>query len=219
MNRLRELREKEGLSLKELGEKVHMSASVLGNYEREDRNPKKEVWEKLAKHFGVSTPYIMGLTDTEIDPSQQLSYLTKMISVNFRESGTKMKLMDNIPERKNSLLVMEAFSQVLSYIDCPDEEQANLATDTLIKAIVLVSNISSIKNKESKEQLKDLNEILIAINSTYRRSMAKETMYSKEKSIEKHLETLNKITDILNFWYMKNLDIKEFDQKEMTGFE
>lgn len=70
MNRLRELRESQNLSLRSLGKLVNMSASVLGNYEREDRHPKKETWEILANHFGVSVPYIMGLTD---DPSARLN--------------------------------------------------------------------------------------------------------------------------------------------------
>lgn len=65
MNRLRELREKKGYSLKKLGEETVMNASVLGNYERGDRNPKQEVWKKLADYFGVSVPYIMGFDITK----------------------------------------------------------------------------------------------------------------------------------------------------------
>lgn len=62
MNRLRELREEKKYSLRKLGEDVNINASVLGNYERGDRQPKIEVWEKLADYFGVTTAYIMGIS-------------------------------------------------------------------------------------------------------------------------------------------------------------
>lgn len=62
-NRLRELREEKKLSLRELSELVGMSAAVLGNYERGDRQPKIEAWQKLADFFDVSTSYIMGISD------------------------------------------------------------------------------------------------------------------------------------------------------------
>lgn len=63
MNRLRQLREEKGYSLRQLGLEVDMNASVLGNYERGDRQPRIDVWEKLANFFNVSTPYIMGISN------------------------------------------------------------------------------------------------------------------------------------------------------------
>lgn len=63
MNRLRELRENKNLTLKQLEKQINMNASVLGNYERGDRQPKIEVWETLADFFDVSVPYIMGLEE------------------------------------------------------------------------------------------------------------------------------------------------------------
>ena len=74
MNKLRELREEKGYSLRELGEKIGMSASVIGNYERGDREPKLEVWEKLADYFEVSVPYIMGVSDIKNELSSSLEF-------------------------------------------------------------------------------------------------------------------------------------------------
>lgn len=62
-NRLRELREEKKLSLRELSDLVGMSAAVLGNYERGDRQPKIDAWQKLADFFDVSPSYIMGISD------------------------------------------------------------------------------------------------------------------------------------------------------------
>ena len=59
-NRLKEIRQKNKLTLKELGCMVGMLDSTLSQYENEKRNPSKEIWEKLASYFNVSVPYLKG---------------------------------------------------------------------------------------------------------------------------------------------------------------
>lgn len=63
MNRLKELREKNNLTLRALGQEVKMSSSRLSQYETGKREPKIETWEKLASFFQVPTSYLMGLSD------------------------------------------------------------------------------------------------------------------------------------------------------------
>ena len=63
MNRLRELREKNNLPLKELGQKTGMANNTLSQYETGKREPKLETWNKLAEYFNVPTSYLMGLSD------------------------------------------------------------------------------------------------------------------------------------------------------------
>ena len=61
-NRLKELRHKKNLTLRELGEKVGMRNSTLSQYEANKREPKLETWQKLADFFGVSVPYLQGIS-------------------------------------------------------------------------------------------------------------------------------------------------------------
>ncbi len=61
LNRLKELREKNHLTLRKLGEKVNMSSSRLSQYETKRREPKLDTWQKLADYFGVSVPYLQGI--------------------------------------------------------------------------------------------------------------------------------------------------------------
>lgn len=61
-NRLKELRTKEHLTLKELGEQLGMPNSTLSRYETGKREPKLETWQKLADFFGVSVTYLQGLS-------------------------------------------------------------------------------------------------------------------------------------------------------------
>lgn len=63
-NRLKEIRQKNSLTLEKMGEKVGIAKNTLSRYESGKREPKLEVWQKLADFFKVSVPYLQGLTYT-----------------------------------------------------------------------------------------------------------------------------------------------------------
>lgn len=70
LNRLRELRENEDISLARLcailkrKHNISVSPSQLLYYETGEREPRnKEIWEELAKHFNVSVSYLLGYSD------------------------------------------------------------------------------------------------------------------------------------------------------------
>ena len=66
MNRLKELRKSKGLSQVELAKKTGISNQAISFYERGERHPKIETWQKLADYFNVSVPYAQGDIDTEL---------------------------------------------------------------------------------------------------------------------------------------------------------
>ena len=59
-NRIKELRKQKHLTLKQLGSELNMLDSTLSQYENQKRKPKDEIWEKIAKYFGVTVPYLQG---------------------------------------------------------------------------------------------------------------------------------------------------------------
>lgn len=63
MNRLRELRTEKNLSLRELAEKLELSYSSIGKYERDEAQPSFDILFKLADFFDVSIDYLIGYTD------------------------------------------------------------------------------------------------------------------------------------------------------------
>ncbi|MCI1489881.1 helix-turn-helix domain-containing protein [Limosilactobacillus mucosae] len=69
MNNIRFLREKNGLTQNDLGRKVGISQQSINNYENERREPKLKTWQKLADYFGVSVPYLQGIS-AEANPSE-----------------------------------------------------------------------------------------------------------------------------------------------------
>ena len=74
--RLKDLRLTHTLTLKELAEQTGLSASALGSYETDDD---KEISPysitTLAKYYGVSTDYLLGLTETKNHPNTELHEL------------------------------------------------------------------------------------------------------------------------------------------------
>ena len=53
-NRIKELRQKNNLTLKELGQKVGMANNTLSQYETGKRFPQLEVWQKLADYLEIT---------------------------------------------------------------------------------------------------------------------------------------------------------------------
>ena len=74
--RLKDLRLTHSLTLKELAEQTGLSASALGSYEIDEG---KEISpysvSTLAKFYGVSTDYLLGLTETKNHPNTELHEL------------------------------------------------------------------------------------------------------------------------------------------------
>lgn len=66
-NRIKELREKRGISQEELANEVNLSNQVISFYENGKREPKIEKWQKLADYFNVSVPYLQGTVGEYID--------------------------------------------------------------------------------------------------------------------------------------------------------
>ena len=56
-NKLKELRLKEGLTQKQLAERIHVTKSVISYYELQERYPSPETLVKLAKVFHVTTDF------------------------------------------------------------------------------------------------------------------------------------------------------------------
>lgn len=61
--RIRELREKHGLSQRELAERLDMLQPQYFRYEQGQRDLPTELLIRLSEIYGVSVDYLLGLTD------------------------------------------------------------------------------------------------------------------------------------------------------------
>lgn len=64
--RIRELREDNDLTQKEISQILKCSQQVYSNYELGQRDIPTDILMQLSMHYNVSTDYILGLTDNPI---------------------------------------------------------------------------------------------------------------------------------------------------------
>ena len=99
-NRLRELRHEKNLTLKEVSSQLEqnnlkISPDALAKYERGDREPKLDTWQKLADFFNVPVDYLLGiskdrstLTIDDLSAEEQEAYerITDMLSQEYPQT-------------------------------------------------------------------------------------------------------------------------------------
>lgn len=66
-NRLKELRIKHNYTLDDVEKLTGIKRGTYNNYENGNTEPKLETWKKLANFFGVSVPYLQGVTIDRYD--------------------------------------------------------------------------------------------------------------------------------------------------------
>ena len=59
--RLRELRQEKGLSMKQLAKELNTTDAAVSNWENEINEPKISYLKAIAKYFNVSADYLLGL--------------------------------------------------------------------------------------------------------------------------------------------------------------
>lgn len=74
--RLKDLRVERDLTLEQLAEQTHLSKSALGSYEADDfKDISHYALIKLAKFYGVTADYLLGLSETKNHPNADLADL------------------------------------------------------------------------------------------------------------------------------------------------
>jgi transcriptional regulator with XRE-family HTH domain len=61
--RLRSLRKKSGLTMKELGSKFNLAESTISGYENGTRKPDTDIMEKIADFFEVTVDFLLGRSE------------------------------------------------------------------------------------------------------------------------------------------------------------
>ncbi|MDI6617864.1 MAG: helix-turn-helix transcriptional regulator [Clostridiales bacterium] len=74
--RMRVLRKEKSISLEKLADILGTTKATLSRYENNMREPKAEFVQQLADYFGVSTDYILGLTDVK-KPADEIANAIK----------------------------------------------------------------------------------------------------------------------------------------------
>lgn len=80
-NRIRELRKKRKMTMKQLGDVLDLAESTISQYENGKRQPDYETLLRLGEFFGVSVGYILGAEEKMplVNDDEELSELLEML--------------------------------------------------------------------------------------------------------------------------------------------
>ncbi|WP_270229142.1 helix-turn-helix domain-containing protein [Lactobacillus paragasseri] len=180
MNRIKELRQAKGLSLRDMSENINMSYITISQYERGKREPKLETWQKLADFFGVSVPYLQGISkvkdvDAFDDFKSFLDYLSKIRKLPDRYSVETDELLAFYAE--NDRRVFKLLGDV--FLKLTRTKRTHKALEKAVKDISENSDIQDIS---------EINSIMLDVFVI---------MLQSETNVEKSIKARKKIIDIV----------------------
>jgi transcriptional regulator with XRE-family HTH domain len=161
-NRLKELRKKKHLTLKELGEQLGLANNTLSQYETGKREPKLETWQKLAEFFGVSVQYLQGLSDVP-NANSSLAAQTSEALLQSVDDETLDKLADkNLPDeippetKKEVANALKSYKAILSLKDNDSLDATGLTSG--LQGYYLVIQQALRGDEEAKQALTEINQ-------------------------------------------------------------
>lgn len=146
MNRLRQTRKIKGITLKQVAEDTGISENLIGKYEREEREPKRETWIKLADYYCVPVSYLMGLPDglvQHINKSQAMTFEELHEAVIQWANDRNMIKQDKLTALSQLAKVTEEHGELSAGINKNDEEKIKDSLgDSLVTLIILAQDLN-----------------------------------------------------------------------------
>ena len=94
-NRLKEIRQEKNLSQTDIAKALGVTRQAISLYEKGDREPKLETWQKLADFFNVPVDYLLGISkdsstltidDLNLEEQEAYERITDMLSQEYPQT-------------------------------------------------------------------------------------------------------------------------------------
>ena len=96
---LKRERQSHGITRPEMAERVQISISSLGAYERGEKTPPVDVAERIADTMGLSVDYLLGRTRMkELQGPDSMMYLSLALTENGCSTETVLKIIGRYKE-------------------------------------------------------------------------------------------------------------------------
>lgn len=211
LNRIKELRKKNNLTLKQLGQQINMLDSTLSQYENGKRKPKEEIWQKIADYFKVSVPYLKGLTldakqlAKRLIPEIHQSYFDTWCFLNKpRKNGTYHDYSPEFVTNVNEYITLSSDNSKLPVELYSDDEVEYKLSNRIYK--YWEKNFSSIFDEISSKEVSS-NTNTFFLFDEFKNLLKKR----KEKLIHQNSSSLT----ALGFFYKAEFDNEDFSENRM----
>lgn len=191
MNRIKEIRQEKNLSQTDIAKALGVTRQAISLYEKGDREPKLETWQKLADFFDVSVPYLQGISD--IKDLKRVSTFTNFLTSLEQTEESDEQISNEIKNLTMSLRV-KTFLRI-SHAILSEQNGA-------LPALVDVDRYKKLVSNFDNTNLKDISDINANITDLYL------IMLNAMQGKKKDKEAYNKIQKIINEW----LTIDENDE-------
>lgn len=132
MKNLRIIRKKNGITMKELGEKLDLAESTISQYETGKRQPDNTTLMRIAEFFGVTTDFLLGKTSDA--------------ALNIKDERDIAKKLDSILAEMNSQDAMMFDGEEIEM----DEESKELLRISLENSLRLAKKLAKKKYTPKK---------------------------------------------------------------------
>lgn len=140
MNRLRQVRKQKGLTVKEVAYTVGITEQALSYYEREEREPRRETWLKLADYYNVPVAYLMGLPEGLI---KYIDCLGNMTFENLHDAvvwwGYKRSIVSSKNTHKQFMKVTEELGELAEGINKDNQGQIKDSLGDILVTLIILS--------------------------------------------------------------------------------
>ncbi len=185
MNRIKELRQKEKISLAKLsqtlkdGYSINASPQTLMRYEKEETQPKLDIFKALADYFKVDIAYLQGIQKYKNSDARQLEIANlenKLIDQNNDiDYGDFIKRLNEIGIDSEREILEETLDNIPktfqisdnAFDDMPDRQKLKLtyALQEIILKLLTTPNALDLKGKDKEKYVENaLDKLLIFIS-------------------------------------------------------
>ena len=173
--RLKELRDEKNEKQQDVASAICVDRTVISFYERNERKPDADKLIALANHFGVTTDFLLCLSDVKKSDTT-LQAVSKYIGLSD-EAIRKIRLSKNALENKelfDEFICSPAFSQMLSAFDyaidtiryfCIEMEHIEEEIDTAEKNIEHLKKEEGYDDEELEYDYSEMKEAEIEIEN------------------------------------------------------
>ena len=148
--RLTQLREDRGLKRQEVADALEISRASLEYYEKGQRKPDIEVAARIAKYYGVSTDYLVGVSAAQVTASENETLKTVCDYLGISEaSAEQVSYLTSIGYNTNMDAILSSEIIEILTISLDDYDKKSIE-----KAIAYMT-LSEAKTKKDKERLKE----------------------------------------------------------------